>query len=175
VLSSNYVSRKPWLTLRQDHVRLPNGAFIEEYNILEYPDWVNVVAVTVEGEVVLVRQYRHGIQAVHYELPAGVCEAADAGAEHTARRELLEETGFGGGEWSLFSTLSANPGTHANRTFTYLAKGVSRMQAPQLEETEELQVHLVSREEVHDILSSGGVMQALHAAPLWQFLFSQGG
>ena len=128
VLSSSYLSRKPWLTLRQDRVRLPNGTIIEDYNVLEYPDWVNIVAITPEGMAVLVRQYRHGIRAVHYELPAGVCEASDPGPEETARRELLEETGYGGGDWSLLMTLSANPGTHSNRTFTYLANGVVPLQ-----------------------------------------------
>jgi 8-oxo-dGTP pyrophosphatase MutT (NUDIX family) len=175
VLSSNYLSRKPWLTLRQDRVRLPNGTLIEEYNVLEYPDWVNIVAVTTDGLVVLVRQYRHGIRAVFYELPAGVCEATDSGPDHTARRELLEETGYGGGDWSLFSTLSANPGTHSNRTYTYLANGVTLMQGQQLEATEELRVHLASPDEVHRILDAGGIMQALHAAPLWQFLLSRRG
>jgi ADP-ribose pyrophosphatase len=167
------LSRKPWLTLRQDHVRLPNGTLIEDYNILEYPNWVNIVAITTEGLVVLVRQYRHGIRAVHYELPAGVCEATDSGPEETARRELLEETGYGGGDWSLLSTFSANPGTHTNLTHTYLAKRVTRLQEQQLEATEELRVHLVKPDEVERILVAGGVMQALHAAPLWQFLYLQ--
>ena len=170
VLSSSYLSRKPWLTLRQDRVRLPNGTIIEDYNVLEYPDWVNIVAITPHGMAVLVRQYRHGIGAVHYELPAGVCEASDHGPEETARRELLEETGFGGGNWSPFLTLSANPGTHSNRTFTYLANGVVPMQEQRLEETEELRVHLVSLDELRHILATGGIMQALHAAPLLQYL-----
>lgn len=173
VLSSSYLSRKPWLTLRQDHVRLPNGAAIEDYNVLEYPDWVNVLAVTADGMIVLVRQYRHGIRAVHYELPAGVCEATDRDPEETARRELLEETGYGGGDWSLLSTLSANPGTHSNRTHTYLAMGATRVQEPHPEPTEELAVRLAGPDEVRRILLAGGIMQALHAAPLWQFLCSR--
>ena len=172
VLSSSYLFRKPWLTLRQDRVRLPNGAIIEDYNVLEYPDWVNVVAITTEGMIVLVRQYRHGIRAVHYELPAGVCEASDNGPEETARRELLEETGYGGGDWSLLMTLSANPGTHSNRTITYLANGVVQVQEQRLEETEDLQVHLMSLEELRQILAKGEIMQALHAAPLLRYLLS---
>jgi 8-oxo-dGTP pyrophosphatase MutT (NUDIX family) len=170
VLSSSYLSRKPWLTVRQDRVRLPNGTIIGDYNVLEYPDWVNIVAITPEGMAVLVRQYRHGIRAVHYELPAGVCEASDPSPEETARRELLEETGYGGGDWSLLMTLSANPGTHSNRTFTYLANGVVPMQEQRLEDTEELQVHLVSLGELTRILATGGIMQALHAAPLLRYL-----
>jgi 8-oxo-dGTP pyrophosphatase MutT (NUDIX family) len=149
---------------------LPNGTIIEDYNVLEYPDWVNIVAITPEGMAVLIRQYRHGIRAVHYELPAGVCETSDHSPEETARRELLEETGYGGGDWSPLMTLSANPGTHSNRTFTYLANGVAPVQEQRLEETEELQVHLVSLEELRHILATGGIMQALHAAPLLQYL-----
>jgi 8-oxo-dGTP pyrophosphatase MutT (NUDIX family) len=151
---------------------LPNGTIIEDYNVLEYPDWVNIVAITPEGMVVLVRQYRHGIRAVHYELPAGVREASDHGPEETARRELLEETGYGGGDWSPWMTLSANPGTHSNRSFTYLANGVVPVQEQRLEETEEIQVHLVSLEELRHILATGGIMQALHAAPLLRYLLS---
>jgi 8-oxo-dGTP pyrophosphatase MutT (NUDIX family) len=154
---------------------LPNGTIIEDYNVLEYPDWVNIVAITPERMAVLVRQYRHGIRDVHYELPAGVCEAGDSGPVETARRELLEETGYGGGDWSPFMTLSANPGTHSNRAFTYLANGVVPMQEQQLEDTEEIQVHLVSLEELRHILATGGIMQALHAAPLLRYLLSTRG
>jgi 8-oxo-dGTP pyrophosphatase MutT (NUDIX family) len=175
VLASHYVSRKPWLTLRQDRVRLPNGALIDDYYVLEYPDWVNVLALTTEGLVVLVRQYRHGLRAVHYELPGGVCDPTDAGPEGTARRELLEETGYGGGDWSPLATLSANPASHANRAHTFLARGVTRLQDPQPEATEEIHVHLAEPEEVGRILAAGGIVQALHAAPLWQFLHARRG
>ena len=84
VLDSVYLSRKPWLTLRQDRVRLPNGTIIEDYNVLEYPDWINVVAVTEEGAFVLVRQSRHGRQAVNDELTAGVVDPDDANPEAAA-------------------------------------------------------------------------------------------
>jgi 8-oxo-dGTP pyrophosphatase MutT (NUDIX family) len=170
VLSSRYLSRKPWLTLREDRVRLSNGTVIEDYNVLEYPDWVNIVAVTTDEMVVLVRQYRHGVKAVHYELPGGVCDESDSDPEDAARRELLEETGHGGGAWSPLMTLSANPGTHSNRAFTYLARGVALIQPQRLEATEELRVHLVDLEVLRRILSAGGVLQALHAAPLFKFL-----
>jgi ADP-ribose pyrophosphatase len=156
-------------------VSLPNGTIIDDYYVFEYPDWVNIVAVTADGMVVLVRQYRHGIRAVHYELPAGVCDATDPSSEQTARRELLEETGYGGGDWSLWSTLSANPGTHSNRSYTYLANGVTLVQEQQLEATEDIRVHLATPDEVRCILAEGGIMQALHAAPLWQFLLSRRG
>ncbi|WP_422929609.1 NUDIX hydrolase [Singulisphaera sp. PoT] len=172
VLSSSFLYRKPWMTLRSDRVRLSNGTIIDDFNILEYPDWVNVVAVTGECEVVLVRQYRHGIRDVFYELPAGVCDAEDPGHEESARRELLEETGYGGGVWSPLMTLSANPSTHSNRNYSFLAVGVERLQEPQLEDTEEIHVHPVSLDELRRILDAGEIMQALHVAPLLRFLSS---
>jgi 8-oxo-dGTP pyrophosphatase MutT (NUDIX family) len=172
VLESRHLIRGPWLTVRRDRVRLPNGAIIDDYNILEYPDWVNVVPVTPDGRVVLIRQYRHGSRQVHYELPAGIVDATDADLERTARRELLEETGYGDGEWSPLATLSANPGTHTNLSHTFLAAGVVRRREPALEETEEIRVCVVDVAELRAILASGGVLQALHAAPLYQYLLS---
>ena len=74
VVSSKYLFRRPWLTVRCDDMLLPNGNHIPEYYILEYPDWVNTIAITREGKFVFVRQFRPGIGKQLYELCAGVCE-----------------------------------------------------------------------------------------------------
>lgn len=66
IIESEYLIRRPWLTARRDRVKLPTGVEIPEYYILEYPDWVNVIAITKEGKFVLVRQYRHGIKETRY-------------------------------------------------------------------------------------------------------------
>jgi 8-oxo-dGTP pyrophosphatase MutT (NUDIX family) len=162
--------KPPWLTLRQDHLRLPTGGEIPEYYIFEYPAWANVVAITADDHVVLVRQYRPAIGAVHYEIPAGVVDASDASPEAAARRELAEETGYGGGRWSLLTTLSANPALQTNLAYTFLAEGVEPLQAAALEVTEDLRVHLVPVGEIAGLIDSGDVVQALHAAPLLRYL-----
>lgn len=169
--SSEYVSREPWFTVRRDAVRMPNGSYIPDYYVLEYPDWLNVVAVATDGRLVLIRQYRHGLAGVHYELCAGVIEAGEAPLK-AAKRELLEETGFGGGVWQPLLTLSANPGTHSNRTYSFLVTGVELRQAQQLETTEDIRVHLITPEQALDIINSGQMMQALHIAPLLHYLLS---
>lgn len=74
VLSSVYLIKRPWLTARKDCVKLPNGIVNDEFYVLEYPEWVNVIAITKDGKMVLVHQYRHGIRKTCYELCAGVCE-----------------------------------------------------------------------------------------------------
>lgn len=95
VISSEYLHKNLWLTVRKDHVVLPNGNHIPSYYILEYPNWVNTIAITRDGQFVFIRQYRHGLQKTSYELCAGVCEKEDASPLVSAQRELLEETGYG--------------------------------------------------------------------------------
>ena len=169
-LSSKYLFRKPWLTMRQDRVRLPGGGIVEEYFVWEYPAWMNVLALTADQQLVLIRQYRYGLGQVHFELPAGVCDAADASPLEAAQRELREETGFGGGHWREWMTLSANPALQNNLTYTFLATGVERLGPQKLEPTEELTVHLVSLERARAIVLGGAMVQALHAAPLLKLL-----
>jgi 8-oxo-dGTP pyrophosphatase MutT (NUDIX family) len=172
VLSREYVAREPWYTVRVDRVQLPNGTIIPKYWISEYPPWVNVVAVTADDRVVLIRQYRHGSAAVHFEIPAGTTDPADTALESAARRELLEETGYSGGTWSLLMTLSANPALQDNLTYTYLAEGVMPGAASP-DDSEDLRVHLVPIAEIEALIDGGGFLQALHVAPLMRFLLQR--
>jgi 8-oxo-dGTP pyrophosphatase MutT (NUDIX family) len=171
VLGTEYLFRRPWLTLRRDRLRAPTGAVIEEYYVWEYPPWVNVVAVTADDRLVLVRQYRHGLGDTHYELPAGVMDPSDSDPLAAARRELLEETGYGGGTWSPLLTSSANPATHNNLTHSFLAIGVAPVADATPEATEDLEVSLVSRAEARALATGGGMVQSLHLAALLTYLF----
>lgn len=175
-LASEYVHREPpWLTVRKDRVRLPTGTVIESYFVLEYPDWVNVLAITRDDRVLMVRQYRHGLRSTNFELPAGACEdgSVDATPMHAAKRELLEETGYGGGEWSELMVLSANASTHANRTHCFVARGVERVGDQNLDSTEDLRVHLFTREQVQSLVMSGEIVQSLNVAPILKWLLME--
>lgn len=173
VLRREYLFRQPWLTLRRDRVRVPTGAVIEDYYVWEYPPWVNVVAVTADDRLVLVRQYRHGLSAVHYELPAGAVELTDADPLAAARRELLEETGFSQGEWSALMICSANPGTHNNIAHSFLAIGVEPTASPTPEASEDLRACLVPVSMVKEMIEAGEIVQALHLAPLLKYLLAR--
>ena len=76
-LSSDYLIKRPWLTARKDKVELPDGRIIPEYYVLEYPDWVNVIAITKDGRFVMERQYRYGADSMNYEIPCGVMEVGE--------------------------------------------------------------------------------------------------
>jgi len=169
VLRSEYLFRRPWLTARRDHVRLPDGTENPEYYVLEYPDWVNVIARTRDGRFLLVRQYRHGIRETRYELCAGVIDPTDASPEAAARRELWEETGYGGGRWRQFCVLAPNASAMNNRSYTFVAEDVEQVSSQHLEPTEDITVHLLDPAEVRRLLEGDEIRQALMAAPLWKY------
>ncbi|MBR5087754.1 MAG: NUDIX hydrolase [Muribaculaceae bacterium] len=167
-LKSEYLIRRPWLTARRDAVQLPNGEINDEFYVLEYPDWINVIAITPNGDFVFVRQYRYALDLDSVELCAGVIEPGET-PEEGARRELLEETGFGGGTWQEIMTIGQNPSTCNNWTHCFLATGVEKLQNQQLDRTEDIEVVLLSRDEVRQMLNSGQLKQALMLAPLWRY------
>lgn len=166
--SENILRLGPWLSVRQECVELPSGVQIPTWYVLEFPNWINVIAETCDGELVMIDQYRHAYGQTCYELVAGVIDEGETPLE-AAKRELLEETGFGGGEWSEFMTLSPNPSNHNNLSYTFLAKGVERLQPQHEEPTEDIQVHVMSKADVRELLKEDGIIQALHAAPLWKY------
>ena len=167
-LLQKYLIEKPWLTARVDKVELPTGAIIDEYYVLEYPDWVNTIAITKDGMFVFVRQYRYAIGKTVNELCAGVIEKGEDPMD-AAKRELMEETGFGGGKWQKWMTISANPSTHTNLTHCYLAMDVERMDVQHLDKEEDIEIRLFAREEVMEMLEKGEIWQSLMAAPLWKY------
>lgn len=169
-VSSKYLFRRPWLTVRCEDMLLPNGNHIPEYYILEYPDWVNTIAITKDGKFVFVRQYRPGLGRTSYELCAGVCDKEDASPLVSAQRELWEETGYGKGNWQEYMVISANPSTHTNLTHCFLATNVEPIDHQHLEDTEDLSVHLLTFEEVKQLLENNEIMQSLNAAPLWKYV-----
>ena len=89
---SRYIIKRPWLTARCDTMRMPDGQIKDEFYVLEYPDWVNIIAITTDGKMVLVEQYRHGLDDIFMELCAGCVEPGEDPLA-AAKRELAEETG----------------------------------------------------------------------------------
>jgi len=156
-----------WIDLRADYCVTPAGREISPYYVLSYPDWIHVVAITVDGSLVLVRQYRHGAGDFFTEIPAGSVENADNDIEQAARRELEEETGFTAKSWKLISTLHSNPASHTNRVHIYLALDAICEHPQRLDHGEEgLTVHVVPIPEVLAKLPSGYIGQSMHVSSI---------
>jgi ADP-ribose pyrophosphatase len=167
-LSSERLMETPYFTVRSDKLRLPDGNVKDPYYVLERPDAAIVFPLTREGEVVLVRQYRPAIGRIELGLPAGLVEEGEE-PEKAARRELLEETGYAGGEWELLSVVASSPSLKDNWAHLYLARGVSRDAPPQPDEYERVEVVLAPLRELlpkicgGEIVSSSGVAAILFA------------
>lgn len=168
VLSSRVTLADRFLTLREDRCRTPHGAIVERYHVIECGDGVNVVALTREGRLLLTREYRHGAGAVLTGIPAGIVDPGDVSPEATARRELLEETGYGGGAFTLLLTCWANPARQNNRVTSFLATGVERLTHPRLDSSEAIAVDEADPAETLARLRRGELMlSATHVAALW--------
>jgi 8-oxo-dGTP pyrophosphatase MutT (NUDIX family) len=127
-------------------------------------DWVNVVPVTADGQIVMVRQYRHGLGHATLEIPGGLVDPGESPAD-TAARELLEETGYRAGRIELLGTVSPNPALFGNRLHSYVATGCELVGEIENDETEHTTVELLRSEELDAKLLAGEIDHALvHAA-----------
>lgn len=167
ILKSKYIVKDKWISLRADTCMMPEGKIVEPYYVLEYPEWVNIVAVTENKEIILIEQYRHGIGKTCIELPCGCMENGDGSPMDAARRELMEETGFGGGKFIETCRVSANPSNHCNITYCYLALDVKPLSRPRPDDTEQINVILKPLNCVIDMIETHEFLQALHVTSLF--------
>jgi ADP-ribose pyrophosphatase len=165
-LSSEYLSKHPYFTARKDVCEMPDGKIVGAYYVVELPVSVCALAITEEGKVLLIRQYRHPIAETIIELPGGFIDEGEDPFKAIGR-ELLEETGH---EFSLIEYLgkvAANPGVLSGYTYLYLAQGGKKIASQSLDHNEEIELLLAPLEEVHEMLSKNEIVQALHVSCLF--------
>ena len=145
----------------------PNDGSEHDFYRIDSCDWVNIIPVTPDGDVVMVRQYRHGTREVTLEIPGGMVDPGETPAT-AAERELLEETGYRVDQVVPIGATSPNPAIFGNRVYSYLGHGARRVAEVSNDGTEETAVELVSEARLPELLRSGGVD---HALVLAAFLF----
>jgi 8-oxo-dGTP pyrophosphatase MutT (NUDIX family) len=165
VVDSKLLISERWLQLREDRVRLQNGHEIERFHVIHGPDWASVLCVTEASEVVLVRQYRHGIARASLELPAGVIEPNET-PEEAARRELAEETGYESSDWVSIQSVSTEPARHTTQAHFFCARGARLTQRPAPEETEVLEVVKVPLKGLAALATDGSIVHGVHVGAI---------
>jgi 8-oxo-dGTP pyrophosphatase MutT (NUDIX family) len=151
-------------TIRRDRIVSPRTEQELDFYVLDGADWVNVIPVTEEGNLVLVRQYRHGTEATTVEIPGGAMDPGDESPLAAARRELLEETGHAAAEWSDLGWVHPNPAIQSNRCWTFLARGARRVAAPRLDPGEDIEIFEAAPDEVKAMLKDGRITHSLVVA-----------
>jgi 8-oxo-dGTP pyrophosphatase MutT (NUDIX family) len=166
VMSSRVELEDRWIKVRSDSCRRSDGVVIEPYYVLEYPDWVCVLPITSQGDVVLTKEYRHGAGLVVTGLPSGVVDKTDITPMNTAKRELLEETGYTSQHVIALGSLYANWTNQDNMIHYFLALDAKLTGRPKLDASEEIDVVLAPWNDVRatPLLSLSHHIACVHLA-----------
>ena len=161
-LSSEYISNHKYFTARKDKCVTPDGKVIEEYFVVELPKTACALAITEEGKVLMVKQYRHPLEEVLLELPGGFINKNESPGK-AMERELMEETGYEFSQVEQVGLIAANPGVLNNYTALFLAMGGKRTSIQKLDHNEEIEVVTISLEELKSLFIENKIIQSLHA------------
>ena len=164
VLESSYFRPR----LRLDKVELPNGKFLDA-TIFEFRAWANVLAITKDNEAVLIKQYRHGVEKILWEIPGGVVEDGED-LRAGVKRELLEETGYTASRIIETGRLYPNPALQTNTMYCYLALDAEKVTGQSLNDGEDIEVHLVPLDELVAMTKRGEFPNGLQVALLFHAL-----
>lgn len=146
--------------VRYDWVKNPRNAHTVKATILESRDWTNVVALTPEGKVVVVRQHRFGTGEITTEIPAGIVESGETSGE-AAARELREETGYASDDWEYLGYVEPNPAFLDNRCHHWVARNATQLSPPVPDKGEDLLVSEMSLEEIRREIVEGRFRHSL--------------
>lgn len=164
--SETLLDFSPWLSVIRQSVHLPNGTVIGDYVLTPGRDFAMIVAATSAGEILLVRQYKHGLGRALTEFPAGYLDSPHEDPLACARRELAEETGYEARDWVPLGAFCLDPNRAATAAHFFLARDLERAAAPRLDHTEDLFHFSLPAAGIPDLLRSGE-MPGLSCAAIW--------
>lgn len=154
-------------SVRTDTVISPRTGYEHDFYIIESSDWINIIPITQDENVIMVRQYRHGSKMITLEIPGGLVEYGDT-PEKAALRELMEETGYEAKEIIKIGEVNPNPALFNNRCHTFLARGLKKVSDPKPDQTEDIEVVLIPVSEIPELILKGEID---HAIVISAFMF----
>lgn len=160
-------------SLRKELKRSPRTGREHEFFILDSVDWVNVVALTPDNQIVLVEQFRHGSETVELEIPGGIMDKPDESPVATAIRELREETGYEGENARVIGQVLSNAAIQSNRCHTVLIENCRLVHPVEFDHGEDIATKLVPADSIPELVATGRirhciVVAALHYFELWR-------
>lgn len=173
ILSSEYITDKPYFRARKDRCISPDGKIIPEYYVVELDLTLCALGITTDNMVVMVKQYRHPVGKTLLEIPGGFADMNEE-PEKAIAREMMEETGFTFDKFELVGEVAANPGVLSNYTKLYLATGGRKTGNQKLDDNEEIEVELIPLEELVDLLLQNKIVQSLHTSCIFYALLKMG-
>lgn len=174
IVRENKEYSTPIFDLLKRQLRLDTAADFTEgdFYILKAPEWINVIPITPEGEVILVEQYRFGIEEPTLEIPGGMVDSSEAPLV-AAKREMLEETGYKSSRWKSLGKVSANPAIMTNFTHIYLAEHCEFVGSDHSDTHERIEVRTVPMEKFLDMVENGTIHHAIVLAAVARFLLKR--
>lgn len=164
--TSELVSDFGLFGIHRIRTRSPRTDAVHDFLLLQMVDWLQVLPITHNGEIVLVRQFRHGSGSVGLELPGGLLDEVDGEVAIGAQRELLEETGYGEGAFQALGNFSPQPALFTNRVHLFLAQDVKQVSALSPDAGEDIEVELVRPGDLNKLIQSGQIENAITLASL---------
>jgi len=158
-------------SIRTDTTISPRTGAEHDFYIIESQDWINVIPLTADHQVVMIRQYRHGSREVTLEIPGGLVDRGDT-PEKAAARELLEETGYQAEEYVQIGVVNPNPALFNNRCYTFIARDAQKIRDPMPDQAEDIEVLLIPVSDIPELIQKGEIDHAMVITAFYWY-FSQ--
>jgi len=162
-------------SIRSDRVISPRTRQTHDFFVIDCVNWVNVIALTPDQQLVMIQQYRHGSNTIELEIPGGMIDPQDASPQAAAIRELREETGYAGEDPQIIGEVFPNPAIMSNTCYTVLLKNCRCVHPVQWDHGEDLLTQLVPVAEVPSLVAAGKIRHSLVVAALYAFDLKQRG